>query len=167
MDETGTVVHAWAPFSLVSSLGDVALAPPAEVLRRLRYGPGLVSGWACNEACTLTTKGSSSALGLVRTGGLGSHDHIPGNVIPGRWEHVLVPALRLTGGSPSAANSGVLTISSALLVDDPAQADAARRADGGSAQQGGGCVGNVVALCSSATSADVSLPIMFTIDGEV
>ena len=89
---------------------------------------------------------------------------------------MMVPA---DGGDPSFQNpdvrhSGVLAISSALLVDDPAQAEAARRADATSAAPtaaGPACAAEpaeypVIAVCTSRLQPTAGVPILLTAHGE-
>jgi hypothetical protein len=179
VDSSGTVVEAGGPLLRLTSIGKVELAPADEVLRRLVHGPGRMIG-NCYDGCTLHTDGARLALAFATNGGSGGHDHIPGGVVDEFPSQVLVPAMKVPadGGSPSqnpdASHSGVLAISSAVLVDDPAHADAARRADATSTDStasGPACAGEpaefpVIAVCTSRPRPAAGVPILLTAYGE-
>lgn len=177
VDGAGKVVEAGGPLLRLTTLGDIELAPSSEVLRRLVQGPGLVPG-DCYSECSLDTDGATLGLALGTSGGMGNHDHIPGGVVDDPPSRVLVPALRVPAVGPyqdGETHQGVLAVSSAFLVDDPAQADAAREADAtssDSAEAAAGCSTgdpepNPVALvCTSQPRPTAGTPILLTAYGE-
>lgn len=104
---------------------------------------------------------------------VGGHDHIPGGVVESPPNQVLVPALRVLGvGDYQRMNThqGVLAISSALLVDDPAQADAARQADATSSEPADGAracsTAGGAAVCTSQPSPATGAPVLLTAYGQ-
>ncbi|MGI8694419.1 MAG: hypothetical protein ACR2JK_16225 [Geodermatophilaceae bacterium] len=174
----GEVVSASASLLHLKAIGDVPLAPVDEVLRRLVHGPGLVSG-TCHDSCSITTAGASLGLALVRNGGIGSgHDHTPGGIVDRPLLQTLLPALRLPATSVTSPEgrgalfSGVLAVSSAVLVDDPEDGDAARLADETSVvyqSDAQSCIGNSlyeVGLCVSNPAPVAGNPVLLTIDSE-
>ena len=175
VDGTGTVVEAGGPLLALEELGQVELAPAREVLRRLVHGPGLVPG-GCFAPCTLRTDGATLGLAYATNGGWGGHDHTPGGVVDTPASRVLVPAMLIpaVGEYPQGSDQGVLAISSAVLVDDPAQAEAARRADATSADataSGPGCAAEpadfpVIAVCTSQSRPTAGVPVLLTAYGE-
>ena len=184
VDADGRVVDASAPFMTVEPLGELELAPTAEIVRRMAYGPGQVpEDPACgDQPCVYTTGAAELALAAVTTGGTGHHDHTVANAVPGPDEQILVPVLRAPSTTSLAANTGTphlsaIALSSTLLVDDPAHADLARRADAGAAaevadvdgERTNGCVGNgnLLFVCSSSLAPSVDQPLVITLGGEV
>jgi hypothetical protein len=176
VDSSGAVVEARGPLWRLTSLGAVELAPPEAVLSRLVRGPGLVAG-DCFPDCSLSTEGATLGLAIATTGGEGSHDHHPGGIVERPPTQLLVPALRVpaTNDDPRATHQGVLAVSSALLVDDPDQADAARQADASSSGPPPAdlaCTGNdqgpnpALAVCVSASRSRVGVPVLLTVSGE-
>jgi hypothetical protein len=179
VDPSGTVLEAGGPLLRLTPIGDVELAPAGEVLRRLVHGPGRVTG-NCWDDCMLRTDGARLALAFGTNGGSGGHDHIPGGVVDALPSQVLVPAMLVpadggtTSQNPSASHSGVLAISSALLVDDPAQAEAAGRADATSTDPpaaGPTCSSDpaawpVIAVCTSQLRPAAGSPVLLTAYGE-
>jgi hypothetical protein len=179
VDSSGTVVQAGGSLLRVTSIGKVELAPADEVLRRLVHGPGRVAG-NCYDGCTLHTDGARLALTFATNGGSGGHDHIPGGVVDRPPSRVLVPAVLVPaeGGDPSqnpdVSQSGALAISSAVLVDDPAQAEAARRADATSTDAGAAgpaCASDptawpAIAVCTSRPRPAAGVPVLLTAHGE-
>jgi len=71
VDRSGAVLEASAPLWRLSALGDVELAPSAEVLRRLVHGPGLVTG-NCYNDCSMDTDGATLGLAYATNGGTGN-----------------------------------------------------------------------------------------------
>lgn len=180
VDESGDVVGASAPFMTFAPLGDLELAPIGEVLRRLVHGPGTLGPTSsCPEPCEYSTRSASVALGLFRTGGLGSHDHTPNNLVPGPTDELVLPVLRAPATSPTDPSTGIvalsaIALSSGLLVDDPSQADAARSVDlrqeipsGEEATSGCAGPGGTLVVCSSSFVAVVGEPVILTVGGEV
>ena len=184
VDADGRVVDATAPLMNFEPLGELELAPTAEVVRRLAYGPGQVpEDPACgDEPCVYTTSDAALALAAVTTGGIGNHDHTVANAVPGQNVQLLVPVLRAGSTTPLAANTGTphlsaIALSSALLVDDPGHADLARRADADAAvervdvdgERTNGCAGNgnLLFVCSSSFAAAVDQPLLITVGAEV
>jgi hypothetical protein len=179
VDPSGSVLEAGGPLLRLTPIGNVELAPAGEVLRRLVHGPGRVTG-NCWDGCTLHTDGSRLALAFATNGGSGGHDHIPGGVVDALPSQVLVPAMMVpadggtTSQNPSASHSGVLAISSAVLADDPGQAEAARRADATSTDPtaaGPACTSNpaawpVIAACASRPQPVAGNPVLLTAYGE-
>ncbi len=179
VDPSGTVVQAGGSLLRVTSIGEVALAPAEEVLRRLVHGPGRVAG-NCYDGCTLHTDGARLALAFATNGGSGGHDHIPGGVVDELPSQVLVPAIGVPGdrsfpgSNPDVSYSGAIAISSAVLVDDPAQAEAARRADATSTDPtatGPACASDpaawpVIAVCASRPQPVAGNPVLLTAYGE-
>lgn len=178
----GRVIDASGPFVELQPLGDLELAPAGEVVRRLASGPGLIpEDPSCGEEpCDFTTAEAALALAIVSTGGIGGHDHTVGNVVPGPDVSLLVPVLRATSTTDLPVNVGIphrsaVALSSALLVDDPEEADAARRADEVAADQlvdadrSFGCEGDALALlvCSSSFTVVVGDPVVITVSAEV
>ncbi|TFV76718.1 hypothetical protein E4P39_07355 [Blastococcus sp. CT_GayMR19] len=175
VDGSGTVVEAGGPLLHLESLGDVELAPATEVLRRLVHGPGLVPG-DCVAPCALSTDGATLGLAYATNGGWGGHDHTPGGVVDAPAGRLLVPAVLVpaVGEYPQGSDQGVLAVSSALLVDDPAQAGAARRADATSTDPtaaGPACASDpaawpVIAVCASRPHPAAGNPVLLTAYGE-
>jgi hypothetical protein len=179
VDPSGTVVQTGGSLTRLTSIGEVELAPAREVLRRLVHGPGRLTG-NCFESCTLTTDGALLALAFATNGGSGGHDHIPGGVVDEPASKVLVPAISVPGNRsypgtiPGVSYSGALAISSALLVDDPAQAEAARRADATSAEpatSGPACAADQaeypqIGVCTSQPQPTAGVPVLLTASGE-
>lgn len=176
----GRVVDASMPLLTLEPLGELELAPAAEVVRRLAYGPGVVpSDPACEGTCAYDAAGAELVLGVVSSGGEGPHDHTVGHSVPGPDEPLLVPALRVMTSTATSRNLGVpsrsaVALSSALLVDDAADAALARQADevaGAAAAAGGpsGCAGTAVplAVCSSAFEGAAGDPVVLVSAGEV
>ena len=178
----GRVVNAMMHFLKVEPLGELELAPVGEVVRRLAYGPGIVpEDPACGEQqCQFDTAQAELALAPLSTGGVGFHDHTVGNMVSGPDDFLIIPALRVATTTPMAPNTGIghrgaIALSSAVLVDDPANADAARRADesaaaaGLEAQPTNGCAGyaQTLAVCSSSFEVAAGEPVVITISGEV
>jgi hypothetical protein len=181
VDASGRVVEAGGSLARLSPIGDVELAPATEVLRRLAQGPGQMN-WNCRADCTVRTAEARLALAPATNGGFGGHDHTPGGVVEAPASHVLVPAVVAPGdGSghpdnnlPDVSYSAVLAISSAVMVDDPAQAEAARRADATSTvppASGPACAGQpeafpVIAVCTSQPHPTAGVPVLLTANGE-
>jgi hypothetical protein len=179
VDRSGTVVQAEGSLQRLTPIGEVELAPAGEVLRRLVQGDARVAG-NCTADCTLRTDDARLALVYATNGGSGGHDHIPGGVVDEPASRLLVPAVlapgdaSITGSLPAVSYSGALAISSALLVDDPAQAEAARRADATStdpAATGPTCTADsaeypVLAVCTSRTQPSAGVPVLLTAVGE-
>lgn len=179
VDAEGDVVEASAPFMTFAPLGDLELAPVAEVLRRLVDGPGTVPPmYRCSDPCVFSTRDASLALSAFRIGGLGHHDHTPSNVVPGRDEQLLLPVLRAParGATDTLTRhldaQSALALSSALLVDDPDHAEAAREADSRQTLPyvpgSSGCAGlhPTVLVCSSSFAVAVGEPVVLTLAGE-
>ncbi len=172
VDRFGEVLSADGPLWRLVPLGEVALAPAGEIGNRLRDGPGRLAG-DCFDACVVDTGGARLGLAYATTGGLGEgHDHIPGGVVDAAPSQFLLPALRipLTDPGAYATHEGVLAISSALLVDDPAEADAARAADRTAAVETGAAArclrAEQVSLCASQRTARAGAPVLLTAYGE-
>jgi hypothetical protein len=178
----GRVVDATVPFLKVESLGELELAPAAEVLRRLAYGPGIAADDpSCGEeSCQFGTSQAELGLAPVSTGGVGAHDHIVNGAVPGPDVWLLVPTLGVVTTTPAVPNTSLshrwaIALSSALLVDDPTGADDARRADVIAAQAGlsdevtNGCAGagERLAVCSSSFESSAGDPVVITVSGEV
>lgn len=147
VDSAGTVVSASAPLLVVRPLAEVTLAPTNEIQRRFVAGPGFLSMYYPCRDCTWAVD-SERPLGLALTtdGGLGPHDHIPGGVAPGEPGQFLVPALSVTAtftwrGNSQVVSRGVVAVSSAELVADPAEAGTARLADEHADPADATCVG--------------------------
>ncbi|MBA2555359.1 MAG: hypothetical protein H0V10_17050, partial [Geodermatophilaceae bacterium] len=128
VDSTGTVVFAYAPLLVVRPLAEVALAPANEIQRRFVQGPGFLSGYYPCRSC-IWSPDEDRPLGLALTvdGGVGPHDHTPGGVVPGEPAVFLVPALHVTAdftwrGRGEVVSRGIVAVSSAELVADPAEA---------------------------------------------
>ncbi len=177
VDRNGAVVSAYAPLLVVRPLAEVALAPATEIRQRFVQGPGFLSTYSACDGCTWSPD-LDRPLGLALTvdGALGLHDHTPGGVVAGEPGIFLVPALHVTGEytSPSGSNvvsRGILAVSSAELVADPAEAEAARLADDNAFAEDASCVTDDydadLGLCASRLSTTVDIPVLVTIKGEV
>lgn len=177
VDRDGDVVSAYAPLLVVRPLAEVALAPANEIQRRFIQGPGFLSGYYPCRSC-IWSPDEDRPLGLALTvdGGVGLHDHTPGGVVPGEPAVFLVPALHVTAdftwrGRDEVVSRGIVAVSSAELVADPAEAEAARLADENAAAENAGCVTDDydfdLGLCASRLSTTVDIPVTLTIKGEV
>lgn len=180
VDESGEIVEVTMPFLTVEPLGQLELAPAATVVRRLASGPETqpIDGW-CAGPCPLTTRGASMALVALNNAGIGHHDHIPGGIVPGMAQTVLLPALRAVPADeapPGEAIGGAaaIAVSSALLVDDPADAAAAREVDAAVARLGGAETAECariesagVGVCASSPTGVSGEPLLITVSGEV
>lgn len=177
VDRNGAVVSASAPLLVVRPLADVALAPADEIRQRFIQGPGFLSGYFPCRDCTWSAE-EDRPLGLALTvdGGLGLHDHTPGGVVAGEPGVFLVPALHVSTdfsrrGRVEIVSRGILAVSSAELVADPAEAEAARLADENAAAGNAECVTDDydfdLGLCASRLSTTVDIPVLLTIKGEV
>lgn len=170
VDAQGDIMSAYGPLWRLEPLDAVALAPAHEVVRRLQWAPGLISG-PCYE-CTLTTRGSTLGLAYATTGGLGEHDHIPGGIVDRPPSQVLVPSLRVPGtsGNPRETHAGVVAVSTAVLVDDPADAAAAAVADTAAppADAARACTTTqgVLTVCASQLRITAGTPVVVTVSGE-
>lgn len=176
VDVKGDVVFAYAPLLVVQPLAEVALAPANEIQRRFVRGPGFLSSYYPCSRCTWSpVEDRPLGLALTVNGGVGPHDHTPGGMVPGAPEVFLVPALNVTAtytwrGSSQLVSRGILAVSSAELVADPAEAEAARTADGSASVADASCVGANdmdVGLCVSRLSTPAGTAVLFTVDGEV
>lgn len=173
LDGNGNLTAAFGPLWRLTPLGHVRLAPAEEVVGRLQRGPGLVLGDCYDPDCTLRTRGAAIGLAYATTGGLGDgHDHIPGGIVDRPPSQVLVPALRVPGASanPRATHRGVLAVSSAVLVDDPGQGDAAALADAAptTAERSPACTTGEggLTICASRLRPEAGTPVVLTVFGE-
>lgn len=179
-DETGTIVEVSMPWLPVAPLGDLELAPVDEVLQRLARGshPVWVAG-GCPDPCALTTRAASISLAPVVNGGIGGHDHTVTNLVPGVVQTILLPALwarPIVDAPPAEAVGGqaALAVSSALLVDDPAEAETARDVDAAATMPTGpvqaACASREpwrLGICASHPTIAAGQPLLITVSGEV
>lgn len=176
VDPGGRVVEAYGPLLAIRPLGDVALAPDNEIRRRLVHGPGFLAPYFPCRDCTWSVDPVQPlGLALAVNGGIGLHDHTPGGIVPGQFGRFLVPAVHVTttytwNGVSRQLSRGVVAVSSAEMVDDPAEVQAARAADVHADAALAECRGENdygLGLCVSRLSTTVDAPVSLTIDGEV